>query len=209
MSDLRTARTYKLLKGALLELLSRNSFDSIKVNDICDLAMVHRTTFYSHFSDKYELLDYVIHDIEKEILSGFSTSQFKSTKEFYSNLIMSLLNYVGSNKIFYRNMMKNNYSAGIITIFHNSAITHISEIIEKEQKNGLQADVPITIMSEFYSGAVTATLMWWLNSNTDISEEQLCNYIISLIFDKHDWFFVFLYAIISIYLLERVDNNYV
>ena len=209
MSDLRTIRTYKLLKGALLELLSKNSFDSIKVNDICDLAMVHRTTFYSHFSDKYELLDYVIHDIEKEILSDFSTSQFNSTKEFYSNLIMSLLNYIGSNKVFYRNMMKNNYSAGIITIFHNSAITHISEIIEKEQKNNLQVDVPITVMSEFYSGAVTATLMWWLNSNTDISEEQLCNYIISLIFDKHDWFFVFLYAIISIYLLERVDNNYV
>ena len=209
MSDLRTIRTYKLLKGALLELLSKNSFDSIRVNDICDLAMVHRTTFYSHFSDKYELLDYVIHDIEKEILSDFSTSQFNSTKEFYSNLIMSLLNYIGSNKVFYRNMMKNNYSAGIITIFHNSAITHISEIIEKEQKNNLQVDVPITVMSEFYSGAVTATLMWWLNSNTDISEEQLCNYIISLIFDKHDWFFVFLYAIISIYLLERVDNNYV
>ena len=178
MSDLRTIRTYKLLKGALLELLSKNSFDSIRVNDICDLAMVHRTTFYSHFSDKYELLDYVIHDIEKEILSDFSTSQFNSTKEFYSNLIMSLLNYIGSNKVFYRNMMKNNYSAGIITIFHNSAITHISEIIEKEQKNNLQVDVPITVMSEFYSGAVTATLMWWLNSNTDISEEQLCNYII-------------------------------
>ena len=59
MGDLRTARTYKLLKDSLLQLLSEKSFDNIKVNDICDLAMVHRTTFYSHFSDKYELLDTV------------------------------------------------------------------------------------------------------------------------------------------------------
>jgi len=53
MGDLRTIRTYKLLKDSLLELLSKDSFDNIKVNDICNLAMVHRTTFYSHFADKY------------------------------------------------------------------------------------------------------------------------------------------------------------
>ena len=33
MGDLRTTRTYLLLKNALLELLSKESFDSIKVND--------------------------------------------------------------------------------------------------------------------------------------------------------------------------------
>ena len=63
MGDLRTTRTYLLLKNALLELLSKQSFDTIKVNDICNLAMVHRTTFYSHFSDKYELLDYCVNDL--------------------------------------------------------------------------------------------------------------------------------------------------
>ena len=67
MGDLRTQRTYKLLKDSLLQLLSQKSFDSIRVNDICDLAMVHRTTFYSHFNDKYELLDYVIKETEKDI----------------------------------------------------------------------------------------------------------------------------------------------
>ena len=186
MGDLRTARTYKLLKDALLQLLSENSFDNIKVNDICELAMVHRTTFYSHFSDKYELLNYVIHDIEKEILSGFSTSNYISAKDFYTDLIMSLLKYVGSNKLFYKNMITNNYSTGIITIFHDSAITHISEILKKEQQMGLKINVPINVMSEFYSGAVTSILMWWLRSNSDISEKELCNYIISLIFDARD-----------------------
>ena len=49
MEDLRVQRTYLLLKNALLELLAKKSFDEIKVNDICNLAMIHRTTFYSHF----------------------------------------------------------------------------------------------------------------------------------------------------------------
>lgn len=64
MNDLRVKRTYILLKNALFELLAHQSFEEIKVNDICNLAMVHRTTFYSHFSDKYELLEYCIKDVE-------------------------------------------------------------------------------------------------------------------------------------------------
>lgn len=186
MSDLRTTRTYKLLKEALLQLLSKESFDNIKVNDICNLAMVHRTTFYSHFSDKYELLDYAIKDIENELLSGFSISDYNSLKDFYTGLIMNILKYIGSNKAFYRSMMNNNYSAGIITILHDSAITHISEIIEKEKKNGNKISVPVNVLSEFYSGAVTSIIMWWLRTNSDISEKELCNYIISLIFDGHN-----------------------
>ena len=55
------------LKNALFELLAHQSFEEIKVNDICNLAMVHRTTFYSHFSDKYELLEYCIKEIQKYI----------------------------------------------------------------------------------------------------------------------------------------------
>lgn len=185
MADLRTTRTYKLLKNSLLELLSKDSFDNIKVNDICNLAMVHRTTFYSHFADKYELLDYCINDIEKELLSDFSGKKFDTSKEFYTNLIMNILNYLGSNKLFFRNMINNNYSAGIITVLHNSAIVNITELLNKEAKAGIVFETPIKIMAEFYAGAVTSIIMWWLTSNSKISEEELCDYIVNLIFEKH------------------------
>ena len=183
MGDLRTAKTYKLLKDALFELLSQKSFDSIKVNDICDLAMVHRTTFYSHFADKYELLDYCINEMEKELISGFSVKDYDSAKDFYTDLVMNILRYFGSNKKFFRNMINNNYSAGIITILHNSAIDEISKILQKQSNSGINLKVPIKIMAEFYSGAVTSIIIWWLQSNSKTTEKELCNYIISLIFD--------------------------
>ena len=67
MEDLRKTRTLKLLKEALLEMMTKKSFEEIKINDICNVAMVHRTTFYSHFDDKYDLLEYCIKETEKEI----------------------------------------------------------------------------------------------------------------------------------------------
>ena len=183
MGDLRTTRTFHLLKNALLELLSKQSFDTIRVNDICNLAMVHRTTFYSHFSDKYELLDYCINDIENELSKNFEPKKYSTVKEFYSDLFNHLLNYLGENKLFFKNMLNNNYTAGIITVFHNSVIKSITELIEKENNAGKYFDVPTKIMAEFYAGAVTSIITWWLKSNSKISETALCNYIITLIFD--------------------------
>ena len=77
MEDLRVQRTYLLLKNALLELLAKKSFDEIKVNDICNLAMIHRTTFYSHFQDKYDLLEYCIKNIEQELTEKIKRILYK------------------------------------------------------------------------------------------------------------------------------------
>ena len=57
--DLRVVRTKKLLTDSLKNLLQEKSFDKITVNDICERAMVHRATFYNHFNDKTDLVNYI------------------------------------------------------------------------------------------------------------------------------------------------------
>jgi AcrR family transcriptional regulator len=54
-SDPRVRRTRQLLQDALVELLTEKSFDAISVQDIAERATLNRTTFYDHFTDKYEL----------------------------------------------------------------------------------------------------------------------------------------------------------
>ena len=56
-ADLRVRRTHKLLWEALMAELSERAFEEITVKDICERAMVHRTTFYKHYEDKYALLE--------------------------------------------------------------------------------------------------------------------------------------------------------
>ena len=56
-ADLRVRRTHKLLWEALMAELSERAFEEITVTDICERAMVHRTTFYKHYEDKYALLE--------------------------------------------------------------------------------------------------------------------------------------------------------
>ncbi|MBC1474435.1 TetR/AcrR family transcriptional regulator [Listeria grandensis] len=61
-SDLRVQKTKKALYATLLKMLEKEELSSITVNDICKEALVHRTTFYKHFYDKYDLLMYVLHE---------------------------------------------------------------------------------------------------------------------------------------------------
>ena len=55
-NDLRVIKTKNALFNALIELMKDKTFEEIKVSDICNKALINRSTFYAHFDDKYDLL---------------------------------------------------------------------------------------------------------------------------------------------------------
>ncbi len=67
--DLRQRKTRKLLVEALAQLLVERPYQELSVVDICNRAMVHRTTFYAHFNDKQELLRYLLEGLERECVA--------------------------------------------------------------------------------------------------------------------------------------------
>ncbi|WP_405152290.1 TetR/AcrR family transcriptional regulator [Paenibacillus sp. FSL K6-0108] len=60
--DPRIVRTRKLLIESFTKLTLKKDFKDITIQDITDEATVNRATFYSHFEDKYELMEFVISD---------------------------------------------------------------------------------------------------------------------------------------------------
>src|SRR4030095_5089275 len=54
--DARVRRTRDALGDALVALMQEKPFESITVQDVLDRAQVGRSTFYSHYSDKDDLL---------------------------------------------------------------------------------------------------------------------------------------------------------
>ncbi len=57
MTTLQQKRTEKVIFTAFQELLDQKPFSKITVNDITTQALMHRSTFYTHFTDKFDLLD--------------------------------------------------------------------------------------------------------------------------------------------------------
>jgi AcrR family transcriptional regulator len=61
--DRRVQKTQNLLREALVALIREKNYDSIIVKEILDRANVGRSTFYTHFRDKDELLVSGIHEM--------------------------------------------------------------------------------------------------------------------------------------------------
>ena len=55
----------QLLADSLKQLASKKLLEKITIKEITDLAGVIRPTFYNHFQDKFELLEWII---KKELL---------------------------------------------------------------------------------------------------------------------------------------------
>jgi len=71
--DPRIIRTRKLLMDAFIKTAQKKEFKYITIKDITEEANVNRATFYSHFQDKYELMDASItEEIIESIVKDFN-----------------------------------------------------------------------------------------------------------------------------------------
>lgn len=185
--DLRVRRTYKLLSQALLSLLLEKSFEEIFVTDICEKAMVHRTTFYKHFEDKHHLLDFCV----KEMISNFEGDddyQFntnESMKEYYMSLIRKSLVYLADNKDLLLTGILRAGNNSALPMLHRSVYNLIETKLQENEKLGFYHTIPRSIIAQFYSGALISASIWWLENDTPISIDKMVQYISLLISEKN------------------------
>src|SRR5713101_134481 len=70
VKDRRVQKTQGLLREALVSLIHEKSYDAIAVKEILDRANVGRSTFYTHFRDKDELLVSGVHEMMHSLHSA-------------------------------------------------------------------------------------------------------------------------------------------
>ena len=63
------AKTQALLREALVSLIHEKPYDAVAVTEILERANVGRSTFYTHFHDKDELLTSGLHDMLRSVQS--------------------------------------------------------------------------------------------------------------------------------------------
>src|SRR5260370_1213134 len=103
--DLRVRRTHKLLWEALMAELSERAFEEITVTDICERAMVHRTTFYKHYEDKYALLEQGMRQMYDALLAEGHKPPSEFSVENPPPYFIRLFEHVAQHQQFYKLML--------------------------------------------------------------------------------------------------------
>lgn len=66
-ADRRVQRTRRALREAMVALILERGWDGFGVQELCDRADVARSTFYTHFADKEELVGGSFDDLRRSI----------------------------------------------------------------------------------------------------------------------------------------------
>ena len=181
--DLRIVKTKKALYEALINLIKTKPFEELKVLDLCNEAMINRSTFYSHYNDKYDLLTDFIGTLKHELLEELAKNKnIINTKEYYLEMIKLILNHIDMNKDVYYSMITINRNSIIMDMIIDTTIKDLNKRLEISNLD--KSDIPIDIFSTFYLGAVAGVLVLWLKTKNKYSKQEILNYLDKLIINK-------------------------
>jgi len=92
--DRRYRRSERLLQQGLVELLATKDLKSISVRELTEKADVHRSTFYAHYEDIYQLYDQLLRQFYGRITDIIDRDYRGNLADCYSRL----LEYAYDNK---------------------------------------------------------------------------------------------------------------
>jgi len=177
--DTRTIRTRKHLAQSMLKLLQAHSLEEINIVDICNQAQVHRTTFYNHFNDKYELFSYLFDEIKNEIFDkAIEAHSDNNSMELYIQIAKNTLDFIDDNKQIFYQILQHNKKEIVIGVFNESLERAIKFLLKQ---NGQPLNLPIEILASFYTGGFSSLALLWLNNPEKYTKEEFLTFFQKLI----------------------------
>ena len=170
--DLRIIKTNNILYESLVNLLEEKTFEEIKVSDICQKALINRSTFYSHFNDKYELFMSLINNLKQELEADLKLIEENNLKNYYLKMIEVFLNHIEGKENIYRSILINNRNSIIMDMIYDTITDDVNLKIKENDKN-----VPNDIFASYYLGAIVNVGIEWFKSNKKYSKDEILEYL--------------------------------
>jgi len=163
--------TKMVIRDSLMELMKTKSILSVSIKDICELADISRSTFYSHFKDQYDLL----RQIEEDTLAYFedllNRYKDKYSKKETAQMVDEMLTYIANNSNSIQVLLSEN---GDID-FQKKLFQHFTfhNLVKKYFSEKQQDDETKTYYSVFLIHGYIGLIQHWLKTGMSIPLPQL------------------------------------
>ena len=159
-TDARVRRTRDALGDALVALMQEKPFETITVQDVLDRAQVSRSTFYSHYSDKDDLLMSDAEEFFESISMALSAHGDKSDRVFP---VQEFFTHLSDVQPFFKALVK----SGKYQENMELARGHFARGIERRLSELPRANsIPpnqLPAIAFTHAGALLSLLTWWLD----------------------------------------------
>jgi len=180
--DRRQKKTRNAIYAALSILLDKKRFSDITVQEILDEANVGRSTFYSHFETKDDLLREMCTEIFTHIFSDIQTREtghdFSGGRDRLDAQLIHILYHLRDNDYNIAKILCSE-SAGMFMQYFREYMVTLFESHAGEIRN----DVPADFKINFLVGSFTDTISWWVKGGMNHSPETVISYYLQCIIE--------------------------
>lgn len=179
--DYRVSRTRKSFQESLLKNLMAKKFDAITISDISKSAGYNRVTFYSHYQDKYELLE----DLITEILDGIDSEIQTAQLDDVPNVIqtqpstIAMFQYIYKNLGFFQLMLSDKRVPGFIGRFIHS-IYKIYEGHVHPENNDIEQEIYLV----YVTGATFGVISYWVTTGFKYSPIYMAEQLTQIVYQR-------------------------
>ncbi|WP_283584071.1 TetR/AcrR family transcriptional regulator [Limosilactobacillus difficilis] len=169
---MRNSRTIRDFEDALLRSLETTSFHHLTVDQICKEAMLHRSSFYRYFHDKYQLLEQTMNDWIGKTIQNSDSSQ---------DIVQLLIEQVQENQNVFRHLSDDDHPGlqlELVTILKEILLKRSADTANKEDvvlRMLHDSDHP-EMLAYVISGSLIGGLYWWRAENYSVSTADVISY---------------------------------
>ena len=187
-TDLRIQRTQKAIIDTFYELLEEKHFSAITIIDICDRALINRGTFYTHFQDKYQLLEKCVYDmmmtLDEEVDRVHGDSDMVV---YYNDMFDVAIAFLESN----RRRIKTIITKADSNLVFNKVHEIIKQnIMKKVGRLPSKTRVPLEVLAEFFAGGLIQVVKWWITEDPIYPAEQIKLHLYNLVKNTLKFYYV-------------------
>jgi AcrR family transcriptional regulator len=168
--DRRSKRTRQILGATLVELLQEKRYEAITVQEILDRANVGRSTFYTHYRDKEDLLiseiARVVHELNEHMLAlGQVPGALLPSLEFFR--------HVQQQRHLIRAFVRGDSVEMLMRDFQAQLSTVVERNLLSLSGGKLTSLVPLPLVASFVASTVLLLLRWWFENDMRYSPEMM------------------------------------
>ncbi|MFG3691698.1 TetR/AcrR family transcriptional regulator [Micromonospora sp. NPDC047740] len=161
--DRRIRRSQRLLREALVALIPEKGYDRITVQDILDRADVGRSTFYTHYRDKDDLLLAGFDDLRTDLQRDLDALS-PGVPPHPTSPTGVIFAHAYRHRDLYRALCGRRGGSVVQRHLHRL----VSDLLRDHLRPHIEAarsDLPVDVAAAFYTSAALGLLTWWVDQD--------------------------------------------
>ncbi len=151
--------TKRALEASLKNLLLQKPLNKITINDIADDCGINRMTFYYHFKDIYDLVEWSCQEDAGHALAG------KKTYETWQQGLLQIFEAVQENKPFILNVYRSVSREQVETYLYRLTYGLLEDVVEEQAQGMSVREEDKAFIATLYKYMFVGLMLDWIKTD--------------------------------------------